>query len=128
MADGEDDAYERHKRRAAKRQSELSQDAREIEPLPKVVDPIRKESCRLNFRLFLETYFASTFNLAWSEDHLKVITYIERVVLGAASNDHGEAVVWMGPLYEIACNYDRWSRDEGDPSLSPIDISVFDSE
>lgn len=80
-ADGSDDAYERHKRRAAQRQADLSQEAREIGPLPKVEDAARKEACRNNLRLFLETYAAGTFNLEWSEDHLKVIAIAQRLVL-----------------------------------------------
>jgi hypothetical protein len=41
----------------------------------------RRQSCKNNLRLFLETYFASAFNLAWSDDHLRVIATLEEVAL-----------------------------------------------
>ncbi|MCL4199561.1 MAG: phage terminase large subunit family protein [Phycisphaerales bacterium] len=54
---------------------------RDIDDLPEIIDPGRKEACRRNFRLFCETYFPQTFHLAWSPDHLKVIARIEQAVL-----------------------------------------------
>jgi hypothetical protein len=55
--------------------------ARDIAPLPAVADPARREACRLNLRLFCETYFPEDFSLPWSEDHLKIISKIERAAL-----------------------------------------------
>ncbi len=54
---------------------------RDIDALPEIINPARKEACRRNFRLFCETYFPQTFHLAWSPDHLKVIARIEQAVL-----------------------------------------------
>ncbi len=54
---------------------------RDIDALPEIIEPNRKEACRRNFRLFCETYFPQTFHLAWSPDHLKVIARIEQAVL-----------------------------------------------
>lgn len=73
--------YDRHRDRAARRQSEQSLSGRDIGALPSVADPERKAFCENNFRLFCETYFAESFSLAWSDDHLKVITRIEQAVL-----------------------------------------------
>ncbi len=75
------DSYEAHRERSRQRNMAMSQAGRDIGDLPDVVDPERKESCRRNFRLFCETYFPQTFDLAWSPDHLKVIAKIERAVL-----------------------------------------------
>lgn len=55
--------------------------ARDIAPLPDVVDPDRKETCRHSFRLFCETYFPDLFTLKWSDDHIKVISLIESAVI-----------------------------------------------
>jgi hypothetical protein len=73
--------YQAHRDRSAKRERKKSQSGRDIGKLPPVVDPARREACRRNFRLFCETYFAGTFCIAWSEDHLRVIATIERVIL-----------------------------------------------
>jgi len=54
---------------------------KEIGKLPDVVDSARKESCRLDFRLFCETYFAHRFPLAWSDSHRKCIDRIQTTVL-----------------------------------------------
>ncbi|MCL4198910.1 MAG: phage terminase large subunit family protein [Phycisphaerales bacterium] len=54
---------------------------RDIDALPMISDPSRKEACRRNFRLFCERYFPQTFHLAWSPDHLKVVARIEQAVL-----------------------------------------------
>jgi len=40
-----------------------------------------RERCRLDFRLFCESYFPNAFHMAWSPDHLTVIAAIERSVL-----------------------------------------------
>jgi len=74
------DQYESHKDRAARRQSEQSENNRDIGPLPKVVNPERKEAARKSFRAFCESYLPATFSLAWSDDHLEVIAAIEAAV------------------------------------------------
>ena len=43
------------------------------QPIPQVVDQQRKENCRLNLKLFFETYFPAKFNRGWGPDHLRVI-------------------------------------------------------
>ena len=78
---GDLSGYERHREQAAQRQSQQSLSGRDIGPLPPVVNPDRKSACARNFRLFCETYYAETFDLEWSDDHLKVIAKIEKSVL-----------------------------------------------
>ncbi len=73
--------YDAHKEKARQRQAELSLSGRDIGELPPVADPERKEKAERDFRFHCETYFPQTFNLAWSDDHLKVIAKIERAVL-----------------------------------------------
>lgn len=67
--------------REAARNKATSQSGRDIGELPPVVDPARKAACRLNFRLFCETYFADQFYLEWSADHLEIIAAVEAAVL-----------------------------------------------
>ena len=70
-------------RRDAARQALMEQSlaGRDIGELPPVEDAGRKEACRLNFRLFCETYFPEVYALNWSEDHLRAISKIEQAVL-----------------------------------------------
>ena len=73
--------YEREKERSTERGRERRSAGRDIGPPPAVVDPARRDSCRLDFRLFCETYAAESFPLAWSPDHLTAIGKIEAAVL-----------------------------------------------
>jgi hypothetical protein len=73
--------YEDIKSRDERRARRVSAAGRDIGPPPAIVDPARRDSCRLDFRLFCETYAAESFPLAWSPDHLTAITKIEGAVL-----------------------------------------------
>jgi len=73
--------YERRKNREGQRQDEMSAEGRDIGGIPPVVNPTRRAECDGKFRLFCERYFPERFNMAWSDDHLKVIGYIETAVL-----------------------------------------------
>jgi hypothetical protein len=75
------EGYARHKARTREAQARQSRAGRDIGGLPPVADPGRKERCRRNLRLFLETYLAHHFRLAWSEDHLTAIARAEAAVL-----------------------------------------------
>jgi hypothetical protein len=72
---------ESQRRASLKYVREQSESVRDIGPIPKVVDPKRRKACEQNFRKFCETYFAETFSLEWSEDHLKAIGKIESAIL-----------------------------------------------
>jgi hypothetical protein len=81
-------AAARHAARYDRRQAgkneiarKVSAAGREIGDLPPVEDRARRDSTELDFRRFCETYLATTFTLAWSEDHLRVIAKIEAAVL-----------------------------------------------
>jgi len=73
--------YERVKDVAAKRSKDIFESGRDIGPIPEVASPEQKHTCKGNFRLFCDTYFPFTFNLPWSNDHLKIIEKIETAVL-----------------------------------------------
>lgn len=73
--------YEAHKAEMARRNREASAAGRDIGDIPEVSDPERRESCRMDFRLFCETYFHDSFSIKWSDDHLKCISKIEQCVL-----------------------------------------------
>jgi len=45
------------------------------------VDPARKEACRLDLKLYLETYHREIFELEWSPDHERIIKKIQTAVL-----------------------------------------------
>lgn len=73
--------YEAMKEAARLRNLAKSRSGRDVGPIPEVVDTERKKMCERNFRSFCEEYFPETFNLDWSDDHLKVISKIEQAVL-----------------------------------------------
>lgn len=73
--------YESIKEAANKRSKKISSASRDIGPLPAVVNPQRKESCRLDFRAFCERYFPAVFHLPWSSDHIKVINKMQAAIL-----------------------------------------------
>ena len=81
FGDDENDDYARRKERSRKQQAEQARKGRDVGPLPAPVDVTRRNNTRNNLRLFLETYLHETFNLEWSEDHLRVIAKLETVVL-----------------------------------------------
>ncbi|MCK4873622.1 MAG: phage terminase large subunit family protein [Phycisphaerales bacterium] len=73
--------YDAHRERSRARGMALSLSGRDIGAIPEVVDPERKVHACASFRRFCETYFPQTFTMAWSDDHLKVISKIEQAVL-----------------------------------------------
>jgi len=57
-------------------------EAAEIGDLPAVVNPDRKAACRLDLRLFLQSYFPFSTGLSpFSEDHHRVIERIQRCAI-----------------------------------------------
>ena len=76
-----DEDYEDYRDKQAGISKKRSKDGRDIGIIPSILNPDRRELCRYTFRLFCEIYFPESFSLAWSPDHLKVISKIERAVL-----------------------------------------------
>lgn len=74
-------SYEEKKERDTARLNAQAAFGRDIGKIPPVKNARRKKRCGPSFRLFCEQYFPSTFDLAWSDDHLKVIGQIEESVL-----------------------------------------------
>lgn len=58
-----------------------ARNAKEIGEIPPPERPELVRLCERNFRLFCESYFPETFNMPWSDDHLKIIAKVEQVVL-----------------------------------------------
>ena len=76
------DAYARKRERSAARERSQSEHARDIAPLPSVVNPDRKARAAKSFRVFCEEYFGhNRFRIQWSDDHLRVIAKMETAVL-----------------------------------------------
>lgn len=73
--------YQRHIQLVKEREAAMRAAAADIGELPDVVNPERKEKCRLNFGQFCKEYFPEVFVLPWSDDHLKAIEKIEQAVL-----------------------------------------------
>jgi len=74
-------AYKRARERAKARSAVVTLAGQDIAPLPPVRDLARRNRADNDLRFFCETYFPHLFTLSWSDDHLRVIATIERVVL-----------------------------------------------
>ncbi|MCP4248060.1 MAG: hypothetical protein GY778_13520 [bacterium] len=96
--------YAQHRERTRARQASLSELGRDIGELPPVANRRRRNRCVKSYREFCETYFPETFYLPWSDDHLKVIATIQRVVteggLYALAMPRGGG---KSSLCEVAC-------------------------
>ncbi|MGE3807695.1 MAG: terminase gpA endonuclease subunit [Gemmataceae bacterium] len=73
--------YDAHREQARARNAAISQSGRDIGEFGFVVNPPRRRRAAADFRFFCEAYFPLTFHLAWSQDHLKVISKIDQAVL-----------------------------------------------
>ena len=73
-------AYEKVKDRARARAATITLAGQDIAPMPSPKDMGRRARADQDFKFFCETYFPHLFTLAWSQDHLRVINKIERVV------------------------------------------------
>ena len=71
-------------------QRSVSASGREIGAIPQVFDEARKEGCRYDLRLFLETYCERAVRLGWSDDHLELIEALQKVLL-----DGGQLAIGM---------------------------------
>jgi Terminase large subunit gpA, endonuclease domain len=80
-ADEMHDAYDRKRSRAVERERKATSAGKDIGDLPKVKNKRRKTRCGKSFRAFCETYFPERFTMGWSDDHLKVMSKIERAII-----------------------------------------------
>lgn len=76
------DAAQRHREAMAQRSRERQSAVADIGEIPAVVDPARRESCRLDLFKFLTTYFPFTTGLSpFSDDHRRVIARMQSCIL-----------------------------------------------
>lgn len=52
-----------------------------VAPIPDVLDPTRREACRVSFRLFCESYFPNRFFLKWSKGHIETLETMQHAVV-----------------------------------------------
>jgi hypothetical protein len=107
--------YEQRTEYDQRRNAAETQKGNDIAPMPKVVNAKRREACRLNLRLFCETYFPAAFKLNWSRDHLKVIAKIESAVLkgglSAFAMPRGSGkttIARIASIWAIVYGHRRW--------------------
>ncbi|MEL7335203.1 MAG: hypothetical protein AAFN70_03255, partial [Planctomycetota bacterium] len=79
------ESYERRRNRNANRDREESQAGREIGPLPPVVNPQRRESCRLDLMRYLLTYRAESYRMEFGPDQKRMIAAVQDRVLEGGS-------------------------------------------
>ncbi|TXH11977.1 MAG: hypothetical protein E6R03_13790, partial [Hyphomicrobiaceae bacterium] len=79
---GDQSAAQSHRDRMVLRSRENYAASAEIGPLPSVLDPERRERCRLNLMAFLSEYFPETTGLSpFSVDHERVIARMQSSAL-----------------------------------------------
>lgn len=128
----EADSYEYHKDKMAKKSRKKSATARDIGPIPPVVDEGRRERCRLNLKAFLKTYFGSEhgkFYMEWSPDHETVIHKLERSILNgdlfalAMPRGSGKTTIMtMAALWAIIYGHRKYVVVIGDGSDASKEI------
>ena len=96
---------QREKNRKLRRAREVSEKSRDIsDAMYSCMNPTRREECRLDLKLFLETYMAEAFYLEWSPDHLKALAKIQTSVLDkglfalAMPRGSGKSTMCLGAL------------------------------
>lgn len=92
-----------------------SQSGREIGGIPPITNIERREACRLDLKLFMETYNPAAFSLAWGEDQIRSVKRIEEAVLYGALYAFAEprgggktTRCRMGALWSIAYAHRRY--------------------
>ncbi|MBI5725027.1 MAG: phage terminase large subunit family protein [Planctomycetes bacterium] len=73
-------AYQKARERAKARSAAITMAGQDIAPIPMPANQVRRANADRDLKFFCETYFSHLFTLAWSQDHLRVIAKIERVV------------------------------------------------
>ena len=73
--------YERRKERERRRQAEMAESGRDIGELPPIVNPERREACRLDLEKFATTYFPHKFYLGFSDDLRESVKTLQRSIL-----------------------------------------------
>ena len=96
---------EREKNRKLRRAREISENSRDIsEAMYSCMNPERREACRNDLKLFLETYMPEAFYLEWSPDHLRALAKIQTSVLDkglfalAMPGGSGKSTMCLGAL------------------------------
>lgn len=78
--------YRRHASRSAERQKRLSEEGREIGPLPACADPELVSSCRFELLRFMQTFGgAAAFPLPFSDAQLYAISAVQETLLCGGS-------------------------------------------
>lgn len=125
LAGGQPDAYARHKEDAAERSKAKSKSGRDVGPLPAVVNPERKEACRLDLKLALETYWPNRFPLPWAQDHLDAIQLLQKTIL--VGGLYALAMYRGGGKTTLCESADEWAHLYGHRSFSVIIGSTGDA-
>jgi hypothetical protein len=74
--------YEKKREGVRRREVETSRSARDIAPLPEVVDEKRRARGEKSLESFLREYMPGTFSLPWSASHREIIADTERIIRG----------------------------------------------
>jgi hypothetical protein len=72
--------YQQAKARAKARSAAITLADQDIAPMASPKDPRWRARADRDFKFFYEAYFPHLFTVEWSQDHLRVVAQIERVV------------------------------------------------
>lgn len=76
-----DPSYERKLDRSRRVSRESSEAGRDIGDIPPVKNPARRAEAEASFRRFCEIYFPNTFDLEWSDDHIRLLECFQRIFI-----------------------------------------------
>lgn len=112
-------AGDRHRELIARKSREQTIEVADIGDIPAVVDPARRESCRLNLEKFLVTYFPHSTGLSpFSEDHHRVIARMQSVVIDGGRQSN---VVYRGfAKTTVSENTALWATLYGHRKFVPV--------
>lgn len=122
------DGYDAHREAMASKSRERSAAGRDIAPIPEVVNPSRRESCKYDLKLFCETYLKSMFPKPWASFHLTALKLLQDLILrggmfaNAIPRASGKsaiciaAIIWCGcyghkPYAAVICAVDKLAGD-----------------
>lgn len=146
-ANNQSDQAARHRNRMAKKSREQSAAVADIGEIPAIINPVRRESTRLDLELFLVTYFPESTGLRpFSEDHRSFIRRLQNCILygglfaeamprGFAKTTIGEnAVIWAGlhghrkfiPIFGASADNATGNIDSIKMELSENDLLLED--
>jgi hypothetical protein len=107
--------YAKKKDSERARQRALTEQGRDIGPIPDVADPHRRSAAASSLRIHLETYHAETYNRSWAQYHYAMFERIEAAIFDggwfavAVPRGGGKTAICEGAVeWALLHGHKRW--------------------